>query len=477
MRRLLAATARICLLVCMLVALQSSPEAAQVQVIASGLTAPFSLVELGSDLYWTEGSNYVKWCNKAGGPLYSYWDSGGFPGWTDVMHSGWGILATDGNNLYFAQRGPSGNAPSAIPTQGPAPLTVQFAAGSPIGNVTGWFWTFGDGSTGGGKNPSHTFVTPNMTYHTSLCVTGPGGTNEQHVGTVQVTTTAGPGAPNNPVAGGIILPSPQIVRFPSIASPQTLPQPLFNYASAFGNGSTGGPLAVRNGKVFFGYWLSNYVYSFNIRGVPANGSFGAGQVISLCQNDRQVTCMAADVGDVYWGVNHNDGTGGAIHSVAQVGGISSTVATLSGFPISLATPTSGDGSGKIFWLESSSLFNLLKTCPVSGGQVSVLDTMAWPMAMGNVNALAVDSANVYYFGYSPFPSVLQRSLADNSLTVLATGLINPQAIAVDNNYVYWTDFGDFFGSAGQGTVSRVLKNSGRIPIPQISSILPLLLTD
>jgi len=56
-------------------------------------------------------------------------------------------------------------------TRGTFPLTVSFMglAEDAIGNITGFYWDFGDGTTSNEQNPSHTFETPN-TYTTSLTV-------------------------------------------------------------------------------------------------------------------------------------------------------------------------------------------------------------------------------------------------------------------------------------------------------------------
>ena len=51
---------------------------------------------------------------------------------------------------------------TAAPTNGVVPLTVSFTSASVDsgGNaVTGWEWTFGDGSTSNAQDPSHTFTT------------------------------------------------------------------------------------------------------------------------------------------------------------------------------------------------------------------------------------------------------------------------------------------------------------------------------
>jgi hypothetical protein len=46
------------------------------------------------------------------------------------------------------------------------------------GNITGWFWNFGDGSTSSERNPVHTYTTPG-TYTVSLTVTGTGGSSTE----------------------------------------------------------------------------------------------------------------------------------------------------------------------------------------------------------------------------------------------------------------------------------------------------------
>lgn len=65
---------------------------------------------------------------------------------------------------------------SAIPGQGPAPLTVTFTdtgKGSPL--PTAWFWDFGDGKNSNLRNSTHQYAVPG-TYDVGLRVTGAQGT-------------------------------------------------------------------------------------------------------------------------------------------------------------------------------------------------------------------------------------------------------------------------------------------------------------
>ncbi len=95
------------------------------------------------------------------------------------------------------------------PTFGQAPLTVQFSAEEggniPGGNITGWYWNFGDGATSTLQNPSHTYA-------------------NYGIYTFNLTTTNSAG--NAGTNGGIVyanlpLPNPNF-----IATPASGPAPL-----------------------------------------------------------------------------------------------------------------------------------------------------------------------------------------------------------------------------------------------------------
>ena len=75
-------------------------------------------------------------------------------------------------------------------TSGRAPLTVQFTDQS-TGNLTGWSWDFGDGSTSTDQNPSHTYTAAG-TYDVSLTVSDGTQTNTKTIeGMISVQAAEG----------------------------------------------------------------------------------------------------------------------------------------------------------------------------------------------------------------------------------------------------------------------------------------------
>jgi PKD repeat protein len=67
---------------------------------------------------------------------------------------------------------------TAEPTQGPAPLAVQFTDTSGIENITAWWWDFGvDNATSEEQNPVYTYEDPG-TYTVSLTVTDDAGADD-----------------------------------------------------------------------------------------------------------------------------------------------------------------------------------------------------------------------------------------------------------------------------------------------------------
>jgi PKD repeat protein len=64
----------------------------------------------------------------------------------------------------------------AKPVQGPSPLTVTFQDRS-TGNITHWYWEFGDNSNSRRRHPVHEYLNAGQ-YSVSLTVKGPAGISE-----------------------------------------------------------------------------------------------------------------------------------------------------------------------------------------------------------------------------------------------------------------------------------------------------------
>ncbi|MCZ7556185.1 MAG: PKD domain-containing protein [Bacteroidia bacterium] len=105
-------------------------------------------------------------------------------------------------DAFIAQLNSSGlipgyNAPpvavmAAVPTQGKAPLAVNFSsAGSydPDGTITAYSWDFGDGGSSNLEHPSHDYLTPGV-YTAVLMVTDNGNATASASTTVTVTSAS-----------------------------------------------------------------------------------------------------------------------------------------------------------------------------------------------------------------------------------------------------------------------------------------------
>jgi PKD repeat protein len=64
---------------------------------------------------------------------------------------------------------------SAVPDQGPHPLTVTFTdSGTGYPQPSAWYWDFGDGVTSSFRNSTHQYVLPGS-YDVKFRVTSPAG--------------------------------------------------------------------------------------------------------------------------------------------------------------------------------------------------------------------------------------------------------------------------------------------------------------
>lgn len=122
---------------------------------------------------------------------------------------------------------------NATPTSGTAPLTVNFSDTS-TGEISSWYWDFGDGSSSTAQNPTHTYSSMDS-YTVRLTATGPGGSNSTtKTNLITVSSQSG--------GGGI----PELVAaysFNEISGPTAV--------DASGNGNHGvisGPTRVTKGR-------------------------------------------------------------------------------------------------------------------------------------------------------------------------------------------------------------------------------------
>ncbi len=135
--------------------------------------------------------------------------------WREIDVSSWvrgagtydfGLAGTSSNSAYYSSRQGANppqlvvqSLPAAVPvadfagtpTQGTAPLTVQFTDLS-SGGPTSWLWTFGDGTTSTLRSPSKTYASPGV-YTVTLRATNSLGSNTRtRSGYVQVANPPPP---------------------------------------------------------------------------------------------------------------------------------------------------------------------------------------------------------------------------------------------------------------------------------------------
>ena len=125
---------------------------------------------------------------------------------------------------------------TATPTNGAAPLLVNFTDAS-SGTLTGWLWTFGDGSTSTLTSPNYTYTNAG-TFSVSLMVFGPLGSNTLLAANlITVTNVFAPAVAAftaSPLTGA----APLQVNFTD-ASTGT----ITNYSWTFGDGNTSGAVS------------------------------------------------------------------------------------------------------------------------------------------------------------------------------------------------------------------------------------------
>ncbi|MBK7141423.1 MAG: PKD domain-containing protein [bacterium] len=161
-------------------------------------------------------------------PSHSYEN----PGLYSVTLIAIGPGGTDTNTIddYIAvSAGPPIAAFTGAPTNGIAPMTVQFTNNS-AGTISSYDWNFGDNATSTSANPSHQYTAAGQ-YSVRLIVTGPGGADTTQRTNYIVVQSAPPVADfsANPTFGLV----PLTVNFSNLSTGD-----ITGYLWSFGDGGT-----------------------------------------------------------------------------------------------------------------------------------------------------------------------------------------------------------------------------------------------
>lgn len=209
-------------------------------------------------------------------PAHTYEKPGTFTVTLRVHGPGGERVKTKESLVRVRQPGPTA-AFSATPTAGRVPLTVHFSSQS-TGPVTGWQWDFGDGHTGSGQNPAHTYGVPGD-YDITLTVTGAGGSDSKILPKL-ISVGA---APARPVAAFTVSPTrgpmPLAVQFTDQSSGQ-----VTQWQWDFGDGHTG---QVRNPQHIYEV-VGSYTVSLTVGG-PAGSATET--KIGLVMVDRKIEAV------------------------------------------------------------------------------------------------------------------------------------------------------------------------------------------
>lgn len=133
--------------------------------------------------------------------------------------------------------GPLSATITPTPSSGPVPLTVSFSGTGSTGDIAGWHWEFGDGTTGNGSVASHTYSFAG-TYTATLQVTDKSGATQQ----TPTTITVQPSTSSSTLPTAVLSSStaagnaPLTVSFDGSASTTSNP-PITAYRWTFGDGS------------------------------------------------------------------------------------------------------------------------------------------------------------------------------------------------------------------------------------------------
>jgi hypothetical protein len=213
---------------------------------------------------------------------------------------------------------------------------------------------------------------------------------------------------------------------------------------AFGN--IGG-VAAFGGKI---YWTLAVTFGGTDGRVVRAAPDGSGQQDIAMQQATPQT-IVADAWGVYWLNRGTNSTNGSVMSLPSAAATAVPVATSQAGPSSLATDAEN-----VYWFtvgpaNDGSQGTVFKR-PKAGGTITPV-AQNQPHATGSPFSLAVRSGRVYFAprGLGNTDGLV-RSVSVNAgaITDFATNQVRPQAVDVDDSYVYWTSY----GSGNDGLVQR-----------------------
>ncbi len=170
------------------------------------------------------------------------------------------------------------------------------------------------------------------------------------------------------------------------------------------------------------------VFFVTEKGVQSLPKGGGAPTVLASQPSGAALGVAVDASHFYFALAGSSG-GSTLYGVAQSGGPVTTLAALDAKVNALAT----DGANVYFVAGDA-----LSAVSTSGGPVSVLAG-----GFAGTTSFAVDSAHVYAAvatGSGTDGAIVRVPVAGGSPTVLAAAQWLPQHVAVDANFVYWTNF-------------------------------------
>jgi hypothetical protein len=205
-------------------------------------------------------------------------------------------------------------------------------------------------------------------------------------------------------------------------------------------------LALAAGQI---YWVNSPGYPDSVSVMPAAG----GEPTVLYSSANGVDSIAADASGAYFTVGGDPDypDAGLVVHTSPSGDELVTLAEGQMSPHEIAVY-----GGHVYWITGDQLSEqTLLTVPATGGTPTALATMV------GISALASDRSGIYFAtattSQEPNGSLWWLPLAGGEPSELVAGVSIVSSIALDKDYIYWTDAGSLLEPLA-GTVMRVRKS-------------------